>query len=92
MYPTILDIQTKQRRTVPDQEASVFWWTEGNGSCDCNRSIAMGYSLGPAGSCLGNLRFLVVDVHGDLEGWDKAEVLAEANRDYPKELVQKFIG
>ena len=64
------------------QPASLFWWTEGNGACDCNRAPAFGLPTA-AKYCLGAVRFPAVDVQGGLEGLDEAEVLRRLNHDYP---------
>lgn len=94
MYVTIIDTETEERRVLADLVASVFWWTEGDGSCDCNRAIAMGHKelVGNREACLGHRRFVAVDVHGDLEGRDKADVLHEMNEGYPAELVRKYVS
>lgn len=31
--------------------ASEFWWREGNGSCDCNRSLELRRALGETVDC-----------------------------------------
>lgn len=93
MYPTIVDSQTGERKTLKDFDAPTAWWAEGDGSCDCNRAIYMGLDdqLGP-GVCLGHHRFIAVDVHGDLEGWSRVEVLRAMNADYPADVVQMHIN
>lgn len=35
MIPTFFDLRTG--KTAKGDNMSFFWWTEGNGSCDCNR-------------------------------------------------------
>lgn len=97
MYPTILDTQTNERKVLGDWDASVFWWVEGNGSCDCNRAIAMGHEElenqdGDQSVCFGHNRFIAVDVHGDFEGLDKADILRMMNEDYPHALVAQHLG
>lgn len=95
MYPTIIDVQTQERKVLADHDAPVFWWTEGNGACDCNRALAMGHEelenkVGDQDVCLGRSRFIAVDVHGDLEGRDKADILRQLNDGYPADLVQQY--
>ncbi len=34
------------RTVVTTDTSSEFWWTEGNGSCDCNRYLAFWRALG----------------------------------------------
>lgn len=58
---TILDIKTGQTKECHGW--TELWWTEGNGSCDCNRAIFMGHHhLG--GVCLGCNRYLIIKVNG----------------------------
>lgn len=90
MIPVLLDTATGERRTADGFDFSVYWWTEGNGSCDCNRAIVFGRPV-RMGICSGYVRFLAVDVTGDLEGWNKGDVLAEMNRDYPAELLAQYM-
>lgn len=97
MHPTILDTHTGECVTLSNWEASVFWWTEGNGSCDCNRAIAMGHenpdsNKGEVEACLGCARYIAIDVHGDLEGIRKDDVLQMMNEGYPQELISQHVG
>ena len=104
MKVTLLDTKTGERRDCSDwhdgAEFGVYWWSEGNGSCDCNRALAFDLTededyqeeqrlaLGlERNTCLGAERWLIVDVHGDLEGQTRDQVLAEANGDYPDGLA-----
>jgi hypothetical protein len=94
VIPTLIDTKTGARKlcTSWQPEASVFWWTEGNGSCDCNRALAFGgdemleqqileLSL-PENVCIGCHRWYIIEVSGDLEGYSEAETLERANPDY----------
>jgi len=68
VIPTFLDLRTG--KTAKGFDASFFWWTEGNGACDCNRGMAFGLTheeLGTLGVCLGFRRFIAIDVEGDLD-------------------------
>ena len=103
MKVTLMDTKTGQRRDCSGWcegvDFGVYWWQEGNGSCDCNRALAFDrddedhseeqrLALGAEEStCLGCKRWLIVDVSGDLEGMTREQVLAEANMEYPAELV-----
>ena len=85
MIPTFLDLRTG--KTAKGDDQSVFWWTEGNGACDCNRILAFGIKhsdVGEVGCCLGCKRFVAIDVEGDLGAITvtKEQVLAEMNADY----------
>ena len=96
MYPTLLDIETGETKECVTWDWDVFWWTDGNGACDCNRAHAMGKhdemdarmrAQHPnlrawQSNCYGCKRFLVVEVHGDLEGLTREEVIREANSEY----------
>ena len=97
MYPTIRDLETGEQRALPGWDWPVYWWMEGNGSCDCNRAIAMGADevmherqrrehpelQEHQQYCYGTKRFIAVDVHGDMEGLPKAEIIAAMNSGYP---------
>jgi hypothetical protein len=71
MIPTFLDLRTG--KTTKGYDMSYFWWTEGNGSCDCNRVRGFGVALAAeleaqhSGVCYGCKRFVAIDVEGDLE-------------------------
>ena len=92
MRPTFKDLKTGATAGErPDSpEASVYWWLEGNGSCDCNRVYMFPgleeelEELHGENTCYGCKRLIVVDVEGDLEGWDKAVLITELNREYPE--------
>ena len=76
MIPTLFDLRTG--KTAKGDDQSVYWWTEGNGSCDCNRMIhfdeatqeemhtaqALAHQeLQPHQSvCFGCKRFIAIDV------------------------------
>ena len=95
--PTFKDLVTGDIRKPREGFGDVYWWTEGNGSCDCNRARlfdgadeemdaamrAKHPELEPHQSyCYGCQRFIAVDVEGDFEGLTKNELLAELNREY----------
>lgn len=96
MRIVILDTETGERKDCSEfaQGTDDWYWTEGNGSCDCNREIAFcGIEETNRrkdvreswGICLGCKRYLIVDSdEGDY-------FLREANSEYPKELVAKFL-
>lgn len=76
MIPTFLDLKTG--KTAKGDDQSFYWWTEGNGSCDCSRVIAFEEkdveeiytSGGYQDTCLGCRRFLAIDVEGELNSYD----------------------
>lgn len=84
MIPTFFDLRTG--KTAKGDNMSFFWWTEGNGSCDCNRMIHFDETaqkemhaaqavahpeLQPhQGVCFGCKRFIAIDVEGDLNSYD----------------------
>ncbi len=92
MYPTLLDTKTGET-VIADKylwDRDFFWWSEGNGSCDCNRSIAMKNGSREEltekfgdGMCVGCHRIIVIDIHGDLEGMTKAKIITKMNSEYP---------
>lgn len=83
--PTFLDIVTGKTVTV-DQYMSGFdlwWWADGNGSCDCNRGLLFD-DANDESVCCGAHRYVAVDV--DIEDADaKAEALDLMNHSYPDE-------
>jgi len=92
MWVTLKDQRTGEVRECPDKDFSPYWWMEGNGSDDCNRVLAFGgkdlekqyrRELGLGENyCLGAQRFVVVDVHGDMEDYTKEEIMSGINQDY----------
>lgn len=91
IQPTILDLKTGKSKKCTHTFSifDVWWWTEGNGSCDCNRILAMGHDWDDFERCECR-RFILVDVDGDFEGWTKEEILAEANLEYYGKLSKNY--
>jgi hypothetical protein len=98
--PTFLDLVTGEITPASafPMDGDVFWWTEGNGSCDCNRAIVCGKEDEMDAAmrakhpelknwqryCFGCKRFVAADVAGDFEGMTKDELLTALNSEYPK--------
>ena len=98
MYPTLKDIKTGEIKTANKitDNFNVSWWTDGNGSCDCNRAHIFGkkeeieteiHQKTPdlkewQSICFGYDRFIAVDVHGNLEGIDKQKIINKMNSEY----------
>lgn len=96
MIPTFLDLRTG--KTAKGDDMSVYWWTEGNGACDCNRAIhfegayealdAAVHKAHPelhegASLCFGCKRFIAIDIEGSIEGApSKEHVLVCMNSEY----------
>jgi hypothetical protein len=84
--PMFLDIVTGKTVAV-DQYMSGFdlwWWSEGNGSCDCNRELLFKPDAECDGVCLGAHRYVAVDV--DIADADaKADAIELMNSSYPDE-------
>lgn len=83
MIPTFLDLRTG--KTAQGSDESVYWWTEGNGSCDCNRATHFDGADEEMDAamrkehpeleewqdlCYGCKRFIAIDVTGDLNSYD----------------------
>lgn len=97
MIPKLKDLETGEEGEFPDFDFSVYWWTEGNGACDCNRSVCLGKAnemeermcvkypelKSWQGVCYGCKRFIAVDVRGDLEGYTKEQIVQMMNLEYP---------
>lgn len=93
MYPTLLDVKTGETAIAYKMDSSLFWWADGNGSCDCNRAHAFSDELHDElerkhgeHCCFGSERLIVIDVHGDLEGISKEDVIAKMNSSYDLKL------
>ena len=89
---TILDTATGERYQGAEGYW-VYWWTQGNGSHDCNRDIGSSLdadSVSVDDGCFAcqSERYLVVEVDPMPTGY----TLADFNKDYPKELILKHIG
>lgn len=97
VIPTFFDLRTgKTAKSTFDN--SEYWWTEGNGSCDCNRMRAFGDALLEQleceqhkakpellpwqSVCFGCKRFIAIDIEGDLEGFTKEQLLVAMNSEY----------
>ena len=95
MIPTFLDLKTG--KIAKGDDMSFFWWSEGNGSCDCNRSVCFEGAHEElealhSGVCYGCERFVAIDVEGDLNSYDhegknpqpvtKEQVLVAMNHEY----------
>jgi hypothetical protein len=93
MHVTLLDTKTGERRKSSDY-FNVYWWSIGNGSCDCNRRVAFDHDDPDEdnGYCCGCERYLIVDASGDLEGLTLEEFIRKANQDYPPELIAAIKG
>lgn len=96
MQVTLLDTETGKTKVISDPELSYWYWSEGNGSCDCNRAMFLGIDkeigeTAKPGCCYGSTRVLVVDVTGYIEGATRMEALRDFNSDYPDDLIEKHI-
>ena len=100
MRVTIVDTVTGERRTTDAAfEFTAFWWSEGNGACDCNRAILFGvdaeldaaqhrqhpHLLPHQSLCLGCTRFLIVATD------DETISLHDLNADYPADLLARYL-
>ena len=87
MFVTIKDTVTGIEE---NSSGDPFYWTDGEGSCDCNRELLFCNSTN-SGYCIGAKRYLIVDFNeedGDRKGGDPY-TLAELNSDYPDELLKE---
>ena len=79
MIVTFKDLQTGETAKKPFP-FSIWWWSEGNGSCNCNRESLFGRD----GSSCHPLRYVAVDVE-DHPDKTIEQALAEANKDVYEE-------
>lgn len=93
----ILDTVTGKTHET-DIGYTFHWWSEGNGSCDCNRvpSKEIEHELDSKygdGFCYGCNRFLIIDIVS--EGCElitnKNDEIKKMNNEYPLELLQKYL-
>ena len=90
MEATYLDLKTG--KTVKEKGLSEWDITEGNWSCDCNRSLAFGLirSVDYEYSCISQ-RFIVIAVKaepGDRLPIDECCTIADANREYLGSIIE----
>lgn len=72
----LVDTTTGNERPA-QHKVSLWCWTDGNWSCDCNREIAFG-AWTCDGACCGSKRYLVIAA--------SAGEFDELNQDYPATL------
>ncbi len=83
---TLYDTHTQ--RVAPGMDGcNLSWWTEGNGSCDCNRRAAFGEPDDTRmTTCYGCRRYLIIAVEPLEEGY----TLLDFNPGYPVGVLQKY--
>lgn len=83
--PTFLDLVTGRTVTADEHMSgfTLYWWADGNGSCDCNRAILFD-DEGSDGVCCGSKRYVAVDVDID-DADEKADALDWMNSSYADE-------
>lgn len=99
MIPIIIDLVTKQHTKASDfTNDDLFWWADGDGSCDCNRALCFDAEVDKelekqhGDHCYGSTRFVVVDVIDDtgfLKDNCKEQVVAEMNSEYDDKLIDE---
>lgn len=90
MTVIIFDYSTGEVHEV-SVSVPLFYFTEGNGSCDCNREWLCGHKrTASAKFCIGCKRYVIVGA-SDLEDAPTDDFLNSINEDYPKELVNKAV-
>lgn len=73
MIIVLFDTINKTTREIETKEESLFSWTEGNFSCDCNRA---GLFYGTIGRCTNHdspQRFQVIEVNPMPEGYSLSD-------------------
>lgn len=89
---TLVDNATEHCWQEEEAFFGTYWWTEGNGSCDCNRLPTTDQELDLEKSdpirlshCKGCQFAVIVAVEPLIEGY----TLADFNQHYPPEVVEK---
>jgi hypothetical protein len=91
LVPTLRDLETGETAKA-EHDASLYWWSEGNGGCDCNRSGAFGGDDNDDEAvCCGSHRYIVIDVEGDITDEEKPAAIARMNESY-SEAIEKHGG
>ncbi len=84
----ILDTKTGEIVTSKLDGFGTYWWTEGNGSCDCNRQLAFDNEEdNDTGCCLGCHRYLIKSFTPNIAHL----TLADFNENYPPELIAQYL-
>ena len=105
MNVTILDTVTDQKAESYQtrfKDCDAWWWTEGNGGCDCNRAMMFPDEIDDAmdaqmrkenpgledhqSYCYGEKRFIVISVEPMPEGY----TLLDFNDGYPDNILVEF--
>jgi hypothetical protein len=63
-YPVVTVRDTLTGKTAVEDRFNRWWWTDGNGACDCNRELLFDAERDDSGVCLGCRRYVVVEVDG----------------------------
>lgn len=79
---TLKDNTTGEVKPYPDKDITVWSWTEGTWSCDCNRVLAFTEVIPDWDSPCECTKYTVVSAKGDLEGMTEQEFIDECNREY----------
>lgn len=105
MKLTLLDVETSNKIDfeIEDDQVTIWQWTEGNFSCDCNRAFQFSEELDDEmdermrknhpelkewqSCCWGSKRFLVIKV----DPIPKEFTIKDFNEDYPEALLDKFL-
>lgn len=87
MIVTIKDSQTGE--TATSEGFGGWYWSDGNGSCDCNRETLFGNNT-TYGTCLGSNRYVIIKaIPEDMDKEDHIPyTLEELNSDYPPMLLK----
>ena len=85
---TVVLLDTLTGKTAERTYFNKWWWTDGNGSCDCNRAYQFMTEeevndAPDTGFCDGCQRYLII---GASEG-----PLSDYNHGYPPELLEKYL-
>ena len=97
MIVKLLQISTGKEKWITTNHAAFtyYFWSAGNGSCDCNRSVFFDGIKLPT-NCLGHRNFLIVDWKTTVEQKDGVNIICDKNnylklnRDYDKNIVEKY--
>lgn len=86
----LIHVETLEIRVI-DTKASKGWWSEGNGSCDCNRELEFHH---PESDVCTSNRYLIIDVgkHVTDDITYSITIIDEYNTYYTQYIIDDVMG
>jgi len=97
MKVTLKDIKTGAIASHPHEDFDLWWWSNGNGSCDCNRAYAFGQSVVEEleaeygrNTCYGAHRFIAIDFSMNIDSAEREASIAYTTEEILKEINNEY--